>query len=396
MTGGVPAGAPTITCIAANSFVRTTAGGITGPTAGIGADPRNRKSLAFEVRFNDFRYYVGGDIETPQEDDIELLLNAADNADGRVHAMKASHHGANTATSRSFVDRMRPGAVIISCGTENSHRHPAIETVNVLDGYLADPQRHPAPPPEPPNRPILHYLTGFQVPVSNDPDNPDELDNPNDPDDDSPKSLRGDLGIAAGDPAADPPVPGHVRVTVTQAQSINPPAGRVYLAVQQVVEAVAANTSLPGAVQPIVAIGPAAQAAEAALSFGIADTARAVLSAFGQTPAQQQAAVATFNFQRPCAEIAAAITGAAMAAGVSAAIAAAAGAAAGSRRGVGLNSPVQASIRAALTQTGMPDAAASHAALLIVNDLTNLSSEDGLFTVSLYVRAAGDRDYLYA
>jgi hypothetical protein len=97
--------------------VQTAAGGIVGPIGGLGIDPRNEKSLAVEVTFGNFRYYVGGDIETAQENSIQLLLNNTGDAAGRVLAMKTSHHGANTATARGFVDQLRPSAAFISCGT---------------------------------------------------------------------------------------------------------------------------------------------------------------------------------------------------------------------------------------------------------------------------------------
>jgi hypothetical protein len=397
---GAPAGAPTIRCIAANSFVRTVAGN-TGPTA-LGADPRNNKSLAFEVRFNNFRYYIGGDIETTQENDIQVLLNAANNASGRVVAMKASHHGANTATSRAFVDRMRPEAVFISCGNENSYGHPAVETINVLDGYPAYPQPHQPPPPEPPSRPISHYLTGYQFP-----------DGEPGTGDDTPRSARGALGIAAGDPNAKDPIDqdpdsddsdsersatggsvrGTIRLTVTEAQSNNPATGRIYLGVRQAILSTATYVTLPGAMSAAAAAGPAAAAGEAALSFGIGWTARTVLAQFGWTPDQQQAAVATFNYTRPSKEIAAAITGAAIAAGVPSAIAAAAGAAAGARKGRGLTAAVQASVKAALEQAGIGTDVASYAALAAAIALKTGSGETGQFSVSLYLRGAGTRTY---
>jgi hypothetical protein len=72
--GVAPAGAPTMRPIAANRYVRTNGGQTTGPILG-GADPKNAKCLGVEVRFGNFRYYVAGDIETPQENSIQQLLN---------------------------------------------------------------------------------------------------------------------------------------------------------------------------------------------------------------------------------------------------------------------------------------------------------------------------------
>jgi beta-lactamase superfamily II metal-dependent hydrolase len=142
VAGGPPANAPRMSCIAANTYVQT-AGGSTGPHGGTGSDPRNEKSLALLVTFRNFRYYVAGDLETVQELQLSPYLNATDTIANRVHAMKTSHHGANTASNQAFIDRLRPEAAFISCGTENRYNHPHQDTVDALD-----------------NNNITYYLTG--------------------------------------------------------------------------------------------------------------------------------------------------------------------------------------------------------------------------------------------
>lgn len=139
---GNPGHPPRIVCIAANGHVLQ-AGGNTqflGQPGGMPFDA-NAKSLAFLVEFNNFKYYIGGDIETTQEDGdgnnngIMHLLNPNNNLAGRVHAMKTSHHGSANSTSRAFVNRLRPIAAFISCGFNNQFNHPRQEVVNVLEGY---------------------------------------------------------------------------------------------------------------------------------------------------------------------------------------------------------------------------------------------------------------------
>src|SRR5262249_1576601 len=112
---GVP---PTITCIAVNRYVRNGPGTAAYLAPGLMQNAeriKNEKSLAFEVRFGNFRYFIGGDIETLQETTIATYLNQPNTVAGRVHVIKASHHGSDTSTSRAFVDRMRPEAAVISC-----------------------------------------------------------------------------------------------------------------------------------------------------------------------------------------------------------------------------------------------------------------------------------------
>ncbi|MDL1967603.1 MAG: hypothetical protein LWW97_03410 [Deltaproteobacteria bacterium] len=124
-------GAPKITCIAANQHVLQAGGKKAHLPTGMGVDQRNEKSLAFLIQFNNFKYYVGGDIESNQEDGndknngIMHFLNPDNNsAAGRVLAMKISHHGSNRSTSADFVNRLRPSAAFISCGINNSFGHP--------------------------------------------------------------------------------------------------------------------------------------------------------------------------------------------------------------------------------------------------------------------------------
>jgi hypothetical protein len=121
-----------MTCIAANQYIRG-AGAANRVQSGQSVDPKNEKSLAFLVQFNNFKYYLGGDIETTQEDHIMTNLNPNDNDAGRILAMKASHHGSDRSTSASFVNCLRPSAAFISCGYNNSFDHPRQEVLNNLE-----------------------------------------------------------------------------------------------------------------------------------------------------------------------------------------------------------------------------------------------------------------------
>ncbi len=358
VAGGVPVGAPTMRFIAANRYVRTVGGGIAGPIGGLGVDPRNEMSLAVEVTFGSFRYYVGGDIETAQENSIQTLLNNANNAAGRVLAMKTSHHGANTATSRAFAGRLRPEAAFISCGTSNQYDHPAQETINVLDGFLANPTgaapvpAHAAVPPAPPNRPIDHYLTGYQDPFPLWPDPPE------------PRGHAGDAGLTAGDPGAFPIEAGHVRVIVSAAQSASDVRGGLYLGVQAAANAAATTGGVPGVMVAAAAATAAAAAAEAALSSGAAPAASAFLTSAGlavAAVAAATAATAAINLPATGAETATAVTLAAMGAGAPGGPAAGAGAAAGTAVG-GVGGPsLRDAVTAALTRAGLGEVAAGAA-----------------------------------
>lgn len=390
--GVVPWGAPTMRFIAANGYVRIAGGGIGGPYLGFGADPKNEKSLAVEVAFGTFRYYAGGDIETGQEAYIQTLLNNADDAAGRVVAMKASHHGANTATSRAFVDQLKPAAAFISCGTAN-WLHPAMETVNILDGYAANPTGanpvalHAPAPPAPPNRPVHSYLTGYETIapiVALPPGAPPP----------GPVSRAGTAGLTAGDPVAPLAiVPGHIRVTVNAAQSVSDVRGALYLAVHAAAVAAATAAGVPGMMTALAA-GPAADAAaEAALTSGsAAAAANAFLTNLGMVAAATQAgltATAQIGLGSNGTVTAAAVTLGALGFYATAAQAAAAGAAAGvvvgGDTGPSVQNAVSGALIAALNTAGLGTGAVAGLAAAAA---LNAAPAAGQFSVVFHDRNA--------
>lgn len=158
--GAAPAGAPTMTCVAANQVVQgghAVVGAVTDGEAG-----KNRRSLGFIVAFGNFRYYVGGDMEIEQETALAPILNPGDDLAGRVVAVKASHHGAKTSNPRVFFRRLRPDAVFISVGDENQYSHPDQRVLNYLEGYNIDSDAEPRPSVAVAADPIDYYLTGYQ------------------------------------------------------------------------------------------------------------------------------------------------------------------------------------------------------------------------------------------
>lgn len=246
----VPANAPTITCIAANKYVLQNDGGFRyvselsifdGPTRMSDAtiadqenNDDNAKSIGLLIQFNNFKYYVAGDltqfqedgcrnhnaVETPLQPGVRDRVNNANNMAGRVLAMKTSHHGAQTSSSRIFINQLRPSAAILSTSEPNRrYSHPAARTVNILDGYPEIPilstndvyHEHPPTPPPPPQRPIRYYLTGYQNPNNN-----------------PPTGYGGDASETAGNPSVAPPAPGHIKLTITENQSLRPPQGQIY------------------------------------------------------------------------------------------------------------------------------------------------------------------------
>jgi beta-lactamase superfamily II metal-dependent hydrolase len=336
----VPANAPKITCIAANKYVLQNDDTVRyvselsifdGPLrmfddkiAARENGDDNAKSIGLLIQFNNFKYYVAGDLTRFQEDGcnnpnvvgnsfqpgVRARVNNADNMAGRVLAMKTSHHGANTSSSRIFINQLRPSAAILSVSEPNRrYSHPAARTINVLDGYPETPilstndihHEHPPTPPPPPQRPIRYYLTGYQNPDIN-----------------PPTGYGGDASETAGNPSVRPRSPGHIKLTVTENQSLRPPEGQIYLgiqaATQYTAQAVGMNltdiqintiadkgTVYGTAVAVALAVGAPEQAAIQALNYtswvgldtkniGIIDTALQTLTGGGNANAVSTAA----------------------------------------------------------------------------------------------------------
>jgi beta-lactamase superfamily II metal-dependent hydrolase len=150
---------PELICIAANLRVLQRDGTTEVIASKVVSADRsaNQRSMAFLLRFGSFKYYIGGDIEAVQEsgkdrdahlqtdpvdksdESLMMYLNPTDDAAGRVHAMKTSHHGSKFSSSPEFIQRLRPALAIISCGPDNQYGHPDQDVVDELttcDYYL--------------------------------------------------------------------------------------------------------------------------------------------------------------------------------------------------------------------------------------------------------------------
>ncbi|MDY2883430.1 MAG: ComEC/Rec2 family competence protein [Romboutsia timonensis] len=61
------------------------------------------------------------------EEDIERSINAGD-----IDLLKVGHHGSNTSSSSSFIDKVKPEYAVITVGSNNKYGHPHKETMNTL------------------------------------------------------------------------------------------------------------------------------------------------------------------------------------------------------------------------------------------------------------------------
>lgn len=95
------------------------------PPAGKTDEDRNAVSMALRLEYGEFSAMFTGDLE--QEGEEWMAQRYGNTLESTV--LDAGHHGSGNATKDCFLDAVRPKAVLISCGKDNSYGHPAEEMV---------------------------------------------------------------------------------------------------------------------------------------------------------------------------------------------------------------------------------------------------------------------------
>lgn len=90
-------------------------------------DDLNNNSVAIKLVNGNDRFVLTGDAETEEEADI-----ISSGIDISADLLKAGHHGSNTSTSESFLNKVNPKYAVISVGKDNSYGHPSDVTLNKL------------------------------------------------------------------------------------------------------------------------------------------------------------------------------------------------------------------------------------------------------------------------
>lgn len=113
-----------MTLLAANGYVR-------GQTERIArVNSPNEKSLSFLLHYENFDYLISGDLigrKTGSTEDAkveEAVGKALVAMDRKLEVLHVNHHGANNASSKAFLDLVKPTIAVISAGNGNRHKHP--------------------------------------------------------------------------------------------------------------------------------------------------------------------------------------------------------------------------------------------------------------------------------
>ena len=87
----------------------------------------NNSSIVFRLIYGSQKFYFSGDLELEGEDKL-----VERNLDLSADFLKIGHHGSRTSTSKELLDRVAPHIAAISCGVDNSFKHPHVETIEKL------------------------------------------------------------------------------------------------------------------------------------------------------------------------------------------------------------------------------------------------------------------------
>ena len=88
----------------------------------------NGRSVAVVVRYNDFDFFIGGDITSGGSGTADVESMAAQYV-GQVEVAQSSHHGSKTSSGPVVISNLAPSLVIHACGLDNSYFHPAADVV---------------------------------------------------------------------------------------------------------------------------------------------------------------------------------------------------------------------------------------------------------------------------
>jgi len=87
----------------------------------------NDYSIVIKMSYGQNSFLFTGDAESVSEKEI---LNLG--YDIKADVLKIGHHGATTSTTQSFLDAVNPKYAVISCGKNNSYKHPTKTTMEKL------------------------------------------------------------------------------------------------------------------------------------------------------------------------------------------------------------------------------------------------------------------------
>ena len=97
-------------------------------------DEANANSMVIRMESDGFCAVFPGDLEKEGETEFcRLLSEEKDKDKQKCDVLLAGHHGSKNANSDAFLELLKPGICVISCGRNNMYGHPAPETLSRLE-----------------------------------------------------------------------------------------------------------------------------------------------------------------------------------------------------------------------------------------------------------------------
>jgi len=90
----------------------------------------NNSSIVAKLKYNKIAFLFTGDIENEIEEQI-----LKDNINIKSNILKVAHHGSRHSSSETFLNKVAPEIAIISCGSNNSYKHPHKQLINRLKKF---------------------------------------------------------------------------------------------------------------------------------------------------------------------------------------------------------------------------------------------------------------------
>lgn len=98
------------------------------PTDAFEGEIGNASSMVLDLQYGEFDMLFTGDLEKEGEEIVTESGNLRD-----YDVLKVGHHGSKYATSKAFLEQVKPEIALISAGKDNSYGHPAVETLERLE-----------------------------------------------------------------------------------------------------------------------------------------------------------------------------------------------------------------------------------------------------------------------
>ena len=121
-------GGVTIRVVAMNGFI---AGGGSVPVSGA-TQEENGRSMALRLEYGDFSMWLAGDLTGGGNGTADVEGPAALSC-GDVDVYLVDHHGSNTSSSVTMLNRLSPEVAIASAGPSNPFGHPTINITNRIN-----------------------------------------------------------------------------------------------------------------------------------------------------------------------------------------------------------------------------------------------------------------------